>query len=36
MIGETVGGYRLVLKLGEGSMGEVFLGEHEQADRGRR
>ena len=31
MIGAIVGGYRLVQKLGEGSMGEVFLGEHEQS-----
>jgi serine/threonine protein kinase len=31
MIGEVVGGYRLVQKLGEGSMGEVFLGDHEQS-----
>jgi serine/threonine protein kinase len=31
VIGETVGGHRLVQKLGEGSMGEVFLGEHGQS-----
>jgi len=31
MTGESVGGYRLGKKLGEGSMGEVFLGEHEQS-----
>jgi len=31
MIGAIVGGYRLAQKLGEGSMGEVFLGEHEQS-----
>ncbi len=31
MIGEVVGSYKLVQKLGEGSMGEVFLGEHEQS-----
>jgi serine/threonine protein kinase len=29
MIGEVVGGYTLVQKMGEGSMGEVFLGDHE-------
>ena len=31
MIGEIFGGYRLVQRLGEGTMGEVFLGEHEQS-----
>ncbi len=31
MLGEVVGGYRLVQKLGEGSLGEVFLGDHEQS-----
>jgi serine/threonine protein kinase len=31
MIGEITGGFRLVQKLGEGSMGEVFVGEHGQS-----
>ena len=31
MIGAIFGGYHLMQKLGEGSMGEVFLGEHEQS-----
>jgi serine/threonine-protein kinase len=33
MIGETVGNYRLVLRLGSGAMGTVFLGEHERIAR---
>ncbi|MDQ3298694.1 MAG: serine/threonine protein kinase, partial [Myxococcota bacterium] len=28
MIGETVGGYRIVSRLGVGNAGDVFLGEH--------
>src|SRR6516165_3430332 len=33
MIGETFGNYRLVLRLGSGAMGTVFLGEHERIAR---
>ena len=31
MIGETVGGYRLTQKLGEGGTGETYLAEHAQS-----
>jgi serine/threonine-protein kinase len=33
MIGETFGNYRIVLRLGSGAMGTVFLGEHERIAR---
>jgi serine/threonine-protein kinase len=33
MIGETIGNYKIVLPLGSGSMGHVFLGEHERIAR---
>jgi serine/threonine-protein kinase len=33
MIGETVGGYTIVERLGAGGMGEVFLAEHGRIDR---
>ena len=33
MIGETFGNYRLVRRIGSGTMGTVFLGEHERIAR---
>src|SRR5256885_13141401 len=33
MLGETFGNYRLVRRIGSGTMGTVFLGEHERIVR---
>jgi serine/threonine-protein kinase len=33
MLGESIGGYQLVAKLGEGGMGVVYLGEHRRIAR---
>jgi eukaryotic-like serine/threonine-protein kinase len=33
MIGQTIGAYRIVTKIGEGGMGVVYLGEHQRIAR---
>jgi hypothetical protein len=33
MIGQTIAGYRIVTKIGEGGMGVVYLGEHQRIAR---
>ena len=33
MVGELIGSYKVVSKLGEGGMGDVYVGEHQRIDR---